>query len=158
MQLVATPGSRRPIRSRAALAALFILPALALSVAGCAERNRPLTPRELNDDESLYVTRIIVLERVKARLLVDPRRAAALGDSLATAWGDSALPRTLDLAPDDPTRAEDVHDLLLRLLAAEHDSLLLHDGLRPLDAAWPAPADSVPGSRFPASARVRDGG
>lgn len=158
MQLVATPGSRRPIRSRTALVALCVLPALVLSAAGCAERNRQLTPRELNDDESLYVTRIIVLERVKARLLVDPRRAAAFGDSLATAWGDSALPRTLDLAPDDPTRAEDVHYLLLRLLAAEHDSLLLHDGVRPLDAAWPAPADSVPGSGFPASARVRDDG
>jgi hypothetical protein len=132
------------------------LPALALSVAGCAERNRPLTARELNDNESLYVTRIIVLERVKARLLVDPQRGAALGDSLATAWGDSALPRTLALAPDDPTRAAGVHELLLRLLAAEHDSLLLHDGVRPLDAAWPAPADSAPGGGLPASSRVRD--
>lgn len=156
MQLAATPGSRRPIRPRAALAALSILPVLVLAAAGCAERSRPLTPSELNGDEALYVTRIIVLERVKARLLTDPLRGAALGDSLATAWGDSALPRTLDLAPDDPARAADVHELLLRLLAAEHDSLLLHDGVRPLEAAWPAPADSVPGSGFPASARVRN--
>lgn len=158
MQSVATPGSRRPTRSLAAPAVLLLLTVLIVPMVGCAHRDRPLEARELNDDEALYVTRIIVLERVKARLLADPLRGAALGDSLVTAWGDSALPRTLELAPEDPTRATRVHDLLLRLLAAEHDSLLRHGGVRALDAAWPAPADSLSGSGFPASARVRNDG
>jgi hypothetical protein len=158
MPLQPTTRTRCSLPRRAALPVLLLLPALALSTAGCSDRDRPLTPGELSADESLYVARVIVLERVKAALLVDPRRGAALGDSLATAWGDSALPRTRDLAPTDPDRAARVHDLLLRLLAAEQDSLLRHDGLRPLDAAWPAPADSVPGARFPASARVSEGG
>lgn len=128
----------------------------ALAAAGC-ERPAPppLGPRDLGRDEAQYVTRVLVLERVKARLVVDPARGAALGDSLAAAWGDSALPRTLDLAPAEPLRAERVHALLLRLLAAEQDSLLRLGGLRPLDAPWPAPADSVPGAPSPASSRVR---
>ncbi len=157
MPMDATTGFRRPFRGRAGLPAVLLLFALSAHATGCADRSRPLTTRELNDDESLYVTRIIVLERAKARLLADPRLGAAIGDSLAAAWGDSALPRTLELAPDDPDRAARVHDLLLRLLASEHDSLLRQDGIRPLDAPLPTPADSLSDTRFPASARVPEG-
>jgi len=157
MQMDATPGFRRPFGGRAGLPAVLLLVALAAHATGCADRDRPLSARELSDNESLYVTRIIVLERAKARLLADPRLGAAVGDSLASAWGDSALPRTLELAPDDPDRAARVHELLLRLLASEHDSLLRHDGICPLDAPLPAPADSLPDTRFPASARMPEG-
>ncbi len=152
----ATNGPRLPAAAEAApaCAAIAILAFLA-ALCGCDHRPRPLSPRELDANETTYVTRVVVLERVKAAMLVDARRGATLGDSLVVTWGDSAQARTLAMAPDDPTRAARVHDLLLRLLAAEHDSLLRHGGLRPLDAPLPVPADSVPGSGFPASSRVR---
>lgn len=155
------PASPRRPALPAALVALALLGALgALAAAAGCDRPAPppLRPRDLGRDETQYVTRVLVLERVKARFVVDPPRGAALGDSLATAWGDSALPRTLDLAPVEPQRAERVHALLLRLLAAEQDSLLRRGGLRPLDAPWPVPADSVSGAPAPASSRVRADG
>lgn len=135
----------------------LLLPALLLLAGGCSRGERGLKPGELTRDEAAYVDRVLVLERVRAALLVDDSRGLALGDSLASAWGDSALPETLDLAPTDPTRAALVHELLLRLLAAEHDSLLARDGRRPLDAPWPVPADSASGAGFPAASRVRAG-
>lgn len=135
----------------------ILLPAVLLAAAGCEDSDRSLRPRDLNRAETAYVERILVLERVRAILLVDAERGLALGDSLAAAWGDSALPQTVALAPTDPSRAEQVHELLLRLLAAEHDSLLARDGRRPLDAPWPAPADSASGAGFPSASRVRPG-
>lgn len=130
---------------------------LELAVVACARRERPLRPRDLTADETRYVDRVLVLERVRARLLVDAASGVSLGDSLAAAWGDSALPQTLDLSPADPERAARVHDLLLRLFSAEQDSLLAHEGRRPLDAPWPAPADSVRGTRSPTGSRGRVG-
>ncbi len=132
--------------------------AMATGPAGCSRQPRPLAPRDLEATERTYVTRLIVLERVKAAMLVDPRRGAAQGDSLVVAWGDSARERTAAMAPADPARAVRVHDLLLRLLAAEQDSLLRRGGLRPLDAPLPVPADSVAGAGFPAASRVRADG
>lgn len=134
------------------LPAAFAL-ASCVAAAACTHRESQLTPRDLTRDEVLYVTRVLVLERARAAVLTDPGRGAALADSLRTAWGDSALPRTVELAPADPERAAGVHQLLLRLLAAEQDSLLRLGGRRPLDAPWPAPADSVTSSRFPAAVR-----
>lgn len=156
--LPALPSSRCPTGRRAAVraaAALVLVLAQMAAGGGCDRRERPLTPRDLTDDESVYVTRILVLERVRAALVDDPFRGSALGDSLAAAWGDSARARTLDLAPTDPDRAALVHELLLRLLAAEQDSLLRLGGRRAIDAAWPAPADSVPGAGFPGASRRR---
>lgn len=147
-------GGRLP---RAALAAALLLGALLPGAAGCRDRQRPLLPGDLSRDEAAYLGRVLVLERVRAAVLAAPDRGVALGDSLAAAWGDSAWPETLALAPTDPARAERVHELLLRLLASEHDSLLVHGGLRPLDAPWPSPADSVSGGGFPAASRVRAG-
>lgn len=154
--VAATPRLGRTV------AALALQGALTLSLAAAAGCDRrpppPLQPGDLRDDEARYVTRVLVLERVKARLVVDPAAGGALGDSLAAAWGDSALPRTLDLAPADPARAERVHALLLRLLASEQDSLLRRGGRRPLDAPWPTPVDSVSATPLPPSARVRADG
>lgn len=156
--LPALPSSRcingRRAAGRAAAALVLVL-ALMAAAGGCDRSERPLTPRDLTDDESVYVTRILILERVRAALVDDPFRGAALGDSLTAAWGDSARARTLDLAPTDPDRAALVHELLLRLLAAEQDSLLRLGGRRAIDAAWPAPADSVPGAGFPGASRSR---
>lgn len=151
-----TTGFCAAVRAATALVlVLTMLLVLLAAAGGCARRERPLTPRDLTDDESVYVTRILVLERVRAALVDDPVRGSVLGDSLAAAWGDSARTRTLDLAPADPDRAALVHELLLRLLAAEQDSLLRLGGRRAIDAAWPAPADSVPGAGFPGASRGR---
>lgn len=160
MMSVPTPGSRprtRAITLVAAAMASAVLAALP-GPAGCSRQPRPLAPSDLDGQERTYVTRVIVLERVKAAMLVDGRRGADLGDSLLVAWGDSAREHTAAMAPAEPTRAVRVHDLLLRLLAAEQDSLLRHGGLRPLDAPLPTPADSVAGTGFPAASRVRAGG
>ncbi len=160
MSSLPNPGSRRRSRTAAVLAAALACVAFGTlpGPAGCSRQPRPLALGELDGQERTYVTRVIVLERVKAAMLVDGRRGATLGDSLLVAWGDSARERTADMAPAEPTRAVRVHDLLLRLLAAEQDSLLRHGGLRPLDAPLPAPADSVPGTGFPAASRVRADG
>lgn len=139
------------------LPAAGLLAAALLCAGGCRQADRGLRPQDLSRDEAAYVGRVLQMERVRAALLVDAARGVALGDSLAAAWGDSARPQTVALAPDDPDRAELVHELLLRLLAAEQDSLLARNGLRPLDAPWPAPADSVPGAGFPAASRVPAG-
>ena len=45
-------------------------------------------------------------------------------DSLAVAWGDSSLEKTLAAAPAHPVRAIQVNDLLKRILEAELDSLI----------------------------------
>jgi hypothetical protein len=160
MSSVPNSGSRRQSPAAAVVAAALACAALGtLSCpAGCSRQPRPLGVRDLDGQERTYVTRVIVLERVKAAMLVDGRRGATLGDSLLVAWGDSARERTAAMAPAEPARAVRVHDLLLRLLAAEHDSLLRRGGLRPLDAPLPAPADSVPGAGFPAASRVRADG
>ncbi|MBM4130784.1 hypothetical protein FJ250_07115 [bacterium] len=141
----------------AALAGTVLLGTLLAGAVGCGDRERALRPDDLSRQEAAYVERVLVLERVRAALLVDPDRGVALGDSLAAAWGDSALPESITLAPVDPSRAERVHHLLLRLLAAEHDSLLARDGRRPLDAPWPTPADSVGVAGFPAASRAPAG-
>lgn len=136
-----------------ALALLAIL----LAAGGCMSRTRPLEPADLRADERQYLSRMLILERVKATLLVDASRGAVLADSLSAAWGDSARSLTLALAPTDPERAALVHEFLLRLLAAEQDSLLRHGGRRAVTAPWPTPADSVPGAFYPGSGRLRAG-
>ncbi|MBK8165789.1 MAG: hypothetical protein IPK64_07475 [bacterium] len=157
----AAPYVRAVVRVRhlrSAVPQALLLPAVVLlAAAGCRGTDRALSPRDLSRDETAYVERVLVLERVRAALLVDAGRGIALGDSLAAAWGDSALPQTIALAPADPSRAELVHEFLLRLLAAEHDSLLARDGRRPLDAPWPVPADSVSGAGFPSASPVQAG-
>jgi hypothetical protein len=160
MSSVSNPGARRRLRNAASVVAGLVCTVLVTlsALSGCSRQPRPLALRDLDGQERTYVTRVVILERVKAALLVDGRRGASLGDSLLVAWGDSARERTAAMAPAEPTRAARVHDLLLRLLASEQDSLLRHAGLRPLDAPLPTPADSVPGTGFPAASRVRADG
>ena len=147
-------GSTSPVLPAAVLVVLLMA---LLMAGGCVSRTRPLEPADLRADERQYLSRMLLLERVKATLLVDPARGATLADSLSAAWGDSARSLTLALAPTDPERAALVHEFLLRLLAAEQDSLLRHGGRRALTAPWPAPADSVPGAFYPGSGRLRAG-
>lgn len=128
---------------------------LGVAAAACSRKERPLRPRDLTSDETRYVDRVLVLERVRALLLIDGGRGISVGDSLAIAWGDSALPETLAMAPAAPERAARLHDLLLRLVVAEQDSLVARDGRRPLDAPWPTPADSINGALTPGASRGR---
>jgi hypothetical protein len=73
---------------------------------------------------------------------VDRPLGDTLLDSLATAWGDSALGETAALVPTDPVRAGQVANFLHRVLEAELDSLLLAP--RPDRLAAPLP-DPPPG-------------
>ncbi len=109
----------------------------ALCFNGCREESPPLQLADLSDGESLYLTRVVVLERAKAIALVDRKLGNTLLDSLHTAWGDSALQQALAGAPTDPTRSSRVHELMGRILEAERDSLL--DAARPDRLGAPLP-------------------
>ena len=109
---------------------LSVLPFLLLSAAlaalgGCQKTDSELRLADLSEAEHLYVARIVILERAKAVALVDRTAGYAVLDSLAVAWGDSALETTLVGAPSDPHRSQRVHELLTRILKAERDSLIL---------------------------------
>ena len=93
-------------------------------IAGCEEDTTPLQLADLTADEHLYLERVVQLERAKAVALVDRETGLALLDSLAADWGDSSLAETKTLVPSEPKRSAAVADLLLRILAAENDSLL----------------------------------
>ncbi len=118
---------------------------LLLAAAGCGPGDRDLSYDELTGAEALYVRRMVVLERAKAVGLADRARGAALLDSLAAAWSDSALERTIAGLPDDPYRAAAVGRLLSGILLAEQDSLVLAPRADRLAAPLPAPV-------FPATA------
>jgi len=120
-------------------AARLIL-AAAAGLAGCGDADRPLTVADLTPGEALYVQRVVVLERAKAVALVDRAAGDALLDSLAAAWGDTALDATAAGIPREPERAALVADLLGRLLVAEQDSLTLAPRPDRLGAPLPPPA------------------
>lgn len=122
----------------AAVPALLLAAALG-GAGGCERADRPLRPGELAPAERLYVERFVTLERARALALADSARGAVVLDSLAAAWGDSALPRLLRDLPQRPRRLAAVHDLLARLLEAERDSLVIHPRRR-LWAPLPPPA------------------
>lgn len=127
---------------------VMLLALLLTTAAGCRGQSRPLRLQDLTPAESRYVTRFVVLERAKAVALADRRLGDALLDSLAAAWGDSALSETLAGLPADPVRAGRLQQLLGRVLAAEADSLLeapRADRLgSPLgEAPAPAPPDTA---------------
>jgi hypothetical protein len=106
------------------LLARTILILLALLV-GCQDESDQLTLADLTAGERQVVERFIVLERARAVALANPALGAALLDSLAAAWGDSAQLEAEALLPTEPRRAARVHALLQELLAAEQDSLVL---------------------------------
>jgi hypothetical protein len=125
------------------LTALLAL-VLATSLAGCEERQKSLQLSDLTQGERLYIEQFMVLERVRAIALVDADLGATLADSLAVAWGDSSMQKVQHGVPDEPARAAAVHDLLLRILEAERDSLVQVPAPRRLTAALPDPPATSP--------------
>ncbi|MCB1150812.1 hypothetical protein KDK88_04655 [bacterium] len=123
---------------------LVCLCALLLPLASCREENAPLGVSDLTPAELEYVTRFVQLERARAVALRDRPAGEALLDSLAAAWGDSALARAESALSPDTDRLAAFHDLLSRLLEAEEDSLLDNPSPERLTAPLPAPATDEP--------------
>jgi len=111
--------------SRLSVLPFLLLSAFLAALGGCQKTDSELQLADLSEGEHRYVSRIVVLERAKAVALIDRTAGYAVLDSLAVAWGDSALEKTLVGAPSDPRRSERVHELLTRILKTERDSLIL---------------------------------
>lgn len=126
-------------RGNAAKTLLVLVAAMLLLSAGCSDEGTDLQVDQLTPGELTYVTRIVTLERAKAVTLVDRKTGDALLDSLAAAWGDSSLEKTLAGMTTDPVRARLVNELLERLLVAEQDSLV--QAPRPDRLQAPLPED-----------------
>ena len=133
---------RRSIVARTGLAA-FAAAAFAV-VTGCDSTSDTLEFDDLTADEAAYVTRFVVLERARAVTFSDREAGQALLDSLASAWGDSALPDALALLPDDPVRLAALNDILERILEAEEGSLLGNPSASRLDDPMPEPSPEEP--------------
>ena len=117
---------------------LLLYGTLALLV-GCQDRAEYLELKDLDAAERQVVERFVVLERARAVALADPPRGAAILDSLAAAWGDSAAQEAEASLTSEPDRAHLIHDLLRRVLVAEQDSLIHAPEPRRLTAPLPAP-------------------
>lgn len=118
----------------------FVLLAVLLLPACESDEHPDLQLDDLNQDEQLYVTRLVTLERAKAVALVDRATGDALLDSLATAWGDSARTETQSGLPGNPVRSGKIGKLLIRILEAELDSLIWAPRPDRLTAPLPNPA------------------
>jgi hypothetical protein len=131
-----------PVRfsPRTIAAATCLSAALACGLAGCERSDRPVDFADLNAAEARYVQRVVVLERAKAFALTDRAAGDALLDSLAGAWGDSALDATARGIPREPQRAAAVAHLIERILDAERDSLVYAPRADRLTAPLPVPA------------------
>lgn len=92
--------------------------------AGCSKDPGELELGKLRPAERTYIERYITLERARAVTLADPGEGAAILDSLAAAWGDTAALLAETSLPADPYRAARLQELLAKLLAAEFDSLV----------------------------------
>ncbi len=125
--------------NRLTLTALVLTVLLAFA-GGCTDETQPLQLTDLTPAELKYVTRFITLERARAVTLVHREEGEALLDSLATAWGDSALSDNQAAFSLDTTRTAGLHDLLSRIIKAEEDSLLQAPVARRLTADLPDPA------------------
>lgn len=117
-----------------------VLCSLLWSVGGCRETTRPLTLSRLSPTERLYVERVVAAERAKAVALVSRDVGEALLDSLAAAWGDSAVSETVRGLSGSPSRAIAFNDFLLQVVRAEQDSLLQLPGRNRLQLPLPPPA------------------
>lgn len=115
---------------------------LMLAAATGCDHGDDLLLADLTPGETLYVERMVVLERAKAVGLADREQGIALFDSLVAAWGDSALERTIAGLPDEPRRAAAVGRLLSGILLAEQDSLV--NAPRPDRLAAPLPLPAAP--------------
>lgn len=118
---------------------LALLTAAVLMTAGCEKEETPLNFSDLTADESLYIERVVILERAKAVALIDRVAGEALFDSLAAVWGDSSLAETVALAPTDPVRAANVAELLRRIITVEQESLKVSPGQNRLALPLPDP-------------------
>jgi len=124
------------------LTALFVL-VLTSGLGGCSKETKSLQLHDLTTGERRYIERFIILERARAVALVDSKLGQTLLDSLATAWGDSSLADTRRGLSSHPQRAAAVHDLLLRILEAERDSLVQVPSTRRLTAPLPDPPSAT---------------
>ncbi len=120
------------------LASLLSVAGLTLS-AGCQHNSGNLSLTDLTPPERLYCERVIALERARTVALIHRETGETLLDSLATAWGDSVKPETLDGLSPDPRRSVAVGELLLRVLKAEQDSLRWDPGHSRLHLPLPDP-------------------
>ncbi|PID81692.1 hypothetical protein CSB20_01795 [bacterium DOLZORAL124_64_63] len=136
---------------------LLLLPLLLL-LGGCEAQETPLQWQDLSPAEQTYVRRLVILERAKAVALHDRESGAAVLDSLAIAWGDSAAAEARALAPTDPTRSRLLSAYLLRVLEAEKDSLMTAPTARCLAAPIPRPTnpnDMTPNDTIPRQDKPR---
>jgi hypothetical protein len=134
-------------------ARLAALGAGLVGLAACQDEPQPLTLDDLTPDETRYVTRFVQLERARAVALADPESGAALLDSLAAAWGDSAAFEARAQLPAGPVRSAAVHELLAGILRAERDSLIIAPSpdrlAQPLPEPEPEPPIPAPASAEP---------
>lgn len=112
---------------------------LAVPLAGCGRDDSALGLDDLSPAELRYVERFVVLERARAVALDDRAAGEALLDSLAAAWGDSALAEAQAAIVTGPERLAELHLLLGRILDAERDSLLRSPSAARLAAPLPDP-------------------
>lgn len=110
-----------------------------LLTGGCRQPDGDLLLADLTAGERSYFDHVIAVERAKAVALVSRDAGDALLDSLAAAWGDSIAPQLLVGLSGDPDRSAAVNQLLLRVLAAEQDSLQMDAGGYRLNLPLPDP-------------------
>ena len=128
--------------SSTSLTLISLIPVLLLGA--CEQSEKTLQLPDLTQEEHTYIERLVVLERAKAIALNDREKGSAVLDSLSQAWGDSVESETAAIAPAEPIRSRAVHDLLKRIIAAEHDSLLLAPTIERLSVPLPDPQVKVP--------------
>lgn len=111
---------------------------------GCDREPPPLAVSDLTPDEAYCLEHLVLLERARAVALADPELGAVVLDSLAVAWGDSFARDLERRLPVEPRRASRFHDLLLRVLEAENDSLTFAPRRGRLTAPfWPEDPDDA---------------
>ena len=108
-----------------------------LLVASCCQQELTLHVSDLTADERFYFEHVVAVERAKSCALIHPDSGAALLDSLAVAWGDSIQSEILAGLSGDPRRSVALGELLLRVVAAEQDSLLWDPGFNRLHLPLP---------------------
>jgi hypothetical protein len=106
---------------------------------GCQGKSTALRLKDLKAAERQYIEHFVILERARAVAMVDAEAGNALLDSLAAAWGDSALEDAGHGLSRQPGRMAAVNELLIRIVDAERDSLLLAPFARRLTAPLPDP-------------------
>ncbi len=108
-----------------------------LLLGSCRQESRPLQLADLTAGEHLYFERVVAIERAKSVAFIRPDIGAALLDSLATAWGDSAQSEILAGLSPDPDRTIALGELLLRVVTAAQDSLMWDPGYNRLHLPLP---------------------